>query len=121
VHHGYLAEVEYPRARNLRSAVYQAVCSPLRNTLGTPEQLTMRFGWSRAGERIFRALARSAGVKPAKVGWRLTHKRPWFSNHLGTIELEGRQATLNVERTVPVGTENPDEARLQKILEHRLA
>ncbi len=121
VHHGYLAEVELPDSPNLGSAVYQAVCSPLRNTLNTPERLAMRFGWSGAGERLFRVLAHAAGVKPEKVSWRLVRQRPWFENHVGTIDLEGRRASLKVERTIPAGTENPDEAHLQKILEHRLA
>src|SRR5829696_3816311 len=121
VHHGYLAEVEYPRDRNLESAVYQAVCSPLRNTLGAPEQLAMRLGWSRLGERVSRALARAAGIKPAGVNWRLTHEKPWFENHVGTVELRGRRANLKVERAVPAGTEDPDKALLEKILEHELA
>ena len=121
VHHGYLGEVEYPRERNLKSAVYQAVCSPLRNTLGAPEQLAMRAGWSRLGERVFRALARAAGIKPAGVNWRLTHEKPWFENHVGTVELRGRRANLKVERAVPAGTEDPDKARLERILEHELA
>ena len=121
VHHGYLAEVEYPHDLNLQSAVYQAVCSPLRNTLGIPEQLAMRAGWSRLGERVCRALARAAGIKPAGVSWRLTHEKPWFENHVGTVELKKRQANLKVERTVPAGTKDPDKARLEKILEHELA
>src|SRR3712207_8062569 len=31
VHHAYLAEVAYPRGSGVRSAVWQAVCSPFRN------------------------------------------------------------------------------------------
>jgi hypothetical protein len=81
----------------------------------------MHAGWSRLGERVCRALARAAGIKLAGVSWRLTHEKPWFENHVGTVELKGRQANLKVERTVPAGTKDPDKARLEKILEHELA
>ncbi len=121
VHHGYLARAELRNAPDLASAVYQAVCSPLRNTLGTPERLAMLFGWSRAGEAIFGALARAAGVGQADIRWRLTHKRPCFDNHVGTIELEGRQARLQIRKTVPAGTNNPRDVCLRKVLDQRLA
>ena len=121
VHHGYLAEAELGDAPELASAFYQAVCSPLRNTLGTPERLAMLFGWSRAGEAIFRTLARAAGVGEAGIRWRLTHEKPCFDNHVGTIELRGREARLEIRKTVPAGTENPREVRLRKFLDQRLA
>ena len=35
VHHSYLANVAYPRSADVRSAVYQAVCSPVRNPLAS--------------------------------------------------------------------------------------
>ena len=47
VHHGYLAEVSY--GDGVRSSVHQAVSSPLRNPLGTPERLSLRAGWSKTG------------------------------------------------------------------------
>ncbi len=121
VHHGYLAEAELRDAPNLASAVYQAVCSPLRNTLSTPERLAMLFGWSRAGEAIFGALARAAGVGQEGIRWRLTHERPCFDNHVGTIQLRGREARLEIRKTVPAGTSDPREVRLRKILDRRLA
>jgi hypothetical protein len=34
----------------VKSPVYQAASSPLRNPLGLPERLAMRFGWSKTGE-----------------------------------------------------------------------
>ena len=121
VHHGYLAKAEIHGAPGLASAVYQAVCSPLRNTLGTPERLAMLFGWSRAGEAIFSTLARAAGVGDTAIRWRLTHERPCFDNHVGTVELRGRQARLEIRKTVPAGTRDPREVRLQKVLDQRLA
>ena len=121
VHHGYLAGAELPDAPNLQSRVYQAVCSPLRNTLSTPERLAMLFGWSRAGEAIFGALARAAGVGQAGIRWSLTHEKPCFDNHIGTIELRGREARLRIRKTTPPGTEDPLKVRLQEVLNRRLA
>ena len=121
VHHGYLAKAELQNAPDLASAVYQAVCSPLRNTLGTPERLAMLFGWSRAGEIIFRVLARAAGVGQASIRWRLTHDKPCFDNHVGAIKLRGREARLEIRKTVPAGTSDPQKVRLQKFLDQRLA
>ena len=121
VHHGYLAEATLRDAPGLSSAVYQAVCSPLRNTLSKPERLAMLFGWSRAGELVFKALARAAGVGPDALRWRLTHERPCFDNHIGTVELRGRRARLRIEKTVPAGTDDPRNARLQEFLDKRLA
>ncbi len=46
------------------------------------------------------------------------HEEPWFENHVSTLELRGREATLKVEKTTP---EDPGEPRLYTILEHRLA
>jgi hypothetical protein len=116
VHHGYLAEMDL--GAGVESAVYQAVCSPLRNPLGFPERLALGAGWTRTGERVGKSLARLAGVEEPRVRWRLTHEEPWFHNHVGTLELRGREATLRVEKTTP---EDGREPRLYTLLEHRLA
>ena len=121
VHHGYLAEAGFGDAPDLGSAVYQAVCSPLRNTLGTPERLAMLFGWSRVAEAIFKTLARAARVGHTGIRWSLAHEKPCFDNHIGTIELRGREARLEIRKTVPAGTEDPEEVRLRRFLNQRLA
>ena len=116
VHHGYLAEMDL--GAGVQSAVYQAVCSPLRNPLGTPERLALGAGWTRTGELVGKTLALLAGVEEPQVRWRLTHEEPWFHNHVGTLELRGREAILRVEKTTP---EDGREPRLYTLLEHRLA
>jgi hypothetical protein len=116
VHHGYLAEMDL--GDGVESPAYQAVCSPLRNPLGTPERLALGAGWTRSGELIGKTLARLAGVEEPRVRWQLTHKEPWFHNHVGTLELRGREATLRVEKTTP---EDGSEPRLYTVLERRLA
>jgi hypothetical protein len=117
VHHGYLAEVDFV-GDGVESPVYQSVCSPLRNPLGMPERLAMRAGWTKRGELVSKALARSAGAAEPDIRWSLTHEKPWFENHVSTLELRGREAFLKVEKTTP---EDDGEPRLHKILEHRLA
>ena len=47
VHHAYLAEVAFRRDADVKSAVYQAVCSPYRNALDSHERAVVRVGSSR--------------------------------------------------------------------------
>ncbi len=116
VHHGYLAEMDF--GDGVKSPVYQAASSPLRNPLGLPERLGMRFGWSKTGERIGETLIRLAGVEKPSLSWRLLHEGPWFDNHVSSLAIRGREATLKVETTTP---EDAGEPRLYTLLERRLA
>ncbi len=118
VHHGYLAEIGFENGAGVKSPTYQMVSSPLRNPLGFPERLALYVGWTKAGEFVGKALARLAGAKEPGVYWRLMHKDPWFVNHVSTLELRGREASLKVEKTTP---EDAGEPRLHTILERRLA
>ena len=117
VHHAYLAEVAFPRDANVRSAVYQAVCSPFRNPLDHRERRTIRFGASRVGHLVGRLLARTAGVGDPPIRWRF-HGGPWFDNQVGTLELHERRARVRLERTLPEEWEHP---RLHTCLDQRLA
>ena len=116
VHHGYLARMDF--GDDVKTPVYQSASSPLRNPLGIPERLVMRFGWSERGRRVGEALSRLAGVEEPAVNWHLVHEEPWFHNHVTSLEIRGRRALLEVEKTIP---ENDDEPHLYRILEHRLA
>ena len=116
VHHGYLAELEL--GPGAKSPAYQAVGSPIRNPLGLPERLALRAAWTRAGAALGRSIARLAGVGDPPVGWRLLHRRPWFDNHISTLEFDGRRSTLLVEKTTP---EDGREPRLIPLLGRRLA
>ena len=118
VHHGYLAEVGFGDGTSVESSVYQSVSSPLRNPLGLPERLSLLASWSKAGELLGKTLAQLAGVKEPDVRWRLTHRGPWFSNHISTLEFRDREALLKVEETTP---EDAREPTLHQILERRLA
>ena len=116
VHHGYLARMDF--GDDVKTPVYQSASSPLRNPLGIPERLVMRFGWSDRGRRVGETLSRLAGVEEPDVRWHLVHEEPWFHNHVTSLEIRGRRALLEVEKTIP---ENDDEPHLYRILEHRLA
>ena len=116
VHHGYLAKMDF--GDGVETPVYQSASSPLRNPLGFPERLVMRFGWTDLGRRVGEALLRLAGVEKPDLNWQLVHREPWFHNHISSLQIRDREATLKVEKTTPY---NNDEPNLFPVLEHRLA
>jgi hypothetical protein len=118
VHHAYLFEVGYPRGTAMKSNVWQAVCSPYRNPLGERERQTIRIGMSRGLELVGRTLARLAGVRDPGIGWRMTGDGPWFDNQVATLEIDGRDISMRLEKAVPV---SEHEARLECVLEQPLA
>jgi hypothetical protein len=118
VHHAYLAEVGFPPGSGVRSSIYQATCSPLRNPLDERERRGIRFAFGRAGTQAARLLARAAGVDDPPVRWRLTHDAPFFDNQVCFLELDGRRSRLWLEKTVP---EENDGYSLETVFERRLA
>ena len=126
VHHAYFYEAGFRRdpsvpvgAANGRSAVYQAVCSPMRNPLSDPERRAIRLASSRPAIAVARLLARAAGARDTDVRWRsAVPGEPWFNNQLATLELEGPRALVRLERVVP-GTAGPPQ--LEQIAELQLA
>jgi hypothetical protein len=119
VHHAYLSEVAFPRDANVRSAVYQAVCSPLRNPLDSKERRVINAAMTRTAHAIARGLAKAAGVKDPPVRWRLVDDGPWFDNQVGTLLIEGRKIEMALDKAVE--GESDAEPALERVLEHRLA
>ena len=118
VHHAYLSEVAFRRQDGVeRCPVYQAVCSPFRNPLDAHERRAIRFGTSKAGHALGRALARAAGVEDPDLRWRMI-EGPYFDNQVATLELHHRSARVTLERTVP-GDGTPP--RLHECFSRRLA
>jgi hypothetical protein len=117
VHHAYLAEVAFPRSAGVDSAVWQAVCSPFRNALDRHERATIRFGNSAVGRGVTKALARSAGVRPPAIRWRFA-EGPFYDNQIATLTLDGRRASLKLERTS--GDPNLDKRQLVTSFERSL-
>ncbi len=117
VHHGYLAEASFDTG-NVESKVHQAVCSPLRNALPGKKSRLQQVAWTTPAAIAGPLLSRLAGVEPPDLTWRLTHERPFFSNQVATLELEGRSATITFEEAVADASGRPG---LRRILERRLA
>jgi len=117
VHHCYLQEAAFRRAAGVRSAVYQAVCSPVRNPLSRRERALLKMGHrSRVLARALRRLAHAVGVEDPEAGWRLVQP-PTFDNQLATLRLNGRAAWLRIARTTPGdGAEPVLEATLDRRL-----
>jgi phosphodiesterase/alkaline phosphatase D-like protein len=118
VHHAYLFEVAFPRGSGVKSHVWQAVCSPYRNPLEKKERRVIRVGMSRPFEVVWRALAHSAGVEDPAVQWRMVGDGPWFDNQVAGLTIDGREIEMRLDKAVPVDT---DSARLERVLDHRLA
>lgn len=117
VHHAYLAEMGFRPEAGVRSAVAQLVCSPYRNPLQERERRVVRAGFSRPFAALAGALARLAGAPPPGMGWR-TAEGPYFDNQVATLRLDGRRASVRLDKTV-AGEE--DERALEKTFERRLA
>ena len=117
IHHSYLAAVDFPAGADARSAVYQAVCSPIHNMLSRSFRRGQQVATSRAGELIGATLARLAGVSKPEIRWRITHG-PWFYNMLSTLEFDDRSARIRLERTAPDAAGTP---RLQPVCETELS
>ena len=118
VHHTYLAELAFPGQRGIQSRAWQAVCSPLRNPLPASMRAAHQRAFRRPAAVLARRLARLARVPPEAVDWRVV-EGPYFDNHLGLLELDGRSATLRVERAV--ASEDGVPGGLEPLYEHRLA
>ena len=117
VHHAYLAEVAFRRQAGVDAVVWQGVCSPFRNALDRRERVVIRLGNSRLGESIGRLLARAAGVSPPQIRWRMA-EGPFYDNQVATLSLDGRQATLKLERTI--GDPKLDKRQLTTSFERRI-
>jgi hypothetical protein len=117
VHHAYLAEVAFRRGSGVRSAVWQAVCSPFRNALDAHEERMIAFSLSPAGRMIGRSLARAAGAREPDIRWRFS-EGPFYDNQVATLTLRGRAASLRLEKTV--GDPESDRRELELVFERSL-
>src|SRR5688572_29751617 len=115
IHHAYLAEVAFRDSTEVKSSIWQAVCSPYRNPLDSKERRIARFGCSRWARPIGRALAASAGVDRSNVRWELVEP-PTFDNQIATLRIDGPSVSMEIERTRPA-----EEPELETSLSRRLA
>jgi hypothetical protein len=119
VHHAYLAQIGFRPGSGVKSAVWQAVCSPFRNPLDTRERRVILGAWTRAAELVTRKLARRAGVVDPGVSWRLAHERPWFNNQVATLCFDGPRATFLLEKALPTDDGHGD-PELECVFRHSI-
>jgi len=93
VHYSYLARARLPRRE---TAVYQIVCSPIRNPLARTLRLLNGLASFGFAGLVGRALARSAGVAKPLFSWSIP-RGPFFYNALATIDLARRDAVLRFD------------------------
>jgi hypothetical protein len=117
IHHSYLADVALPAGVAARSAVYQAVCSPMHNALPGSMRRGQQLIASRGGTAAIRALARLARVPDPRIKWRIT-RGPWFRNMLATLEFSGAAARISFAATAPGPAATP---RLRPVCETKLS
>ena len=130
VHHAYVAEPDHffpgPQDEEPHARVVQLTCSPMHNSIPAVLRPGFRFGWSRTGKWIGRALARHAHADPSPLTWRRTGG-PWFGNQLMTLTLHGRSAEFSLDqaRTADAArTAEPDggpRSTLTRVLTRALA
>lgn len=97
VHHAYIAEPSWPAGSGPEARTLQLTCSPVHNSVPLSMRLGFRFGWSRLGRALGRALAGRGKVPRPSIDWHRTGG-PWFGNQLMTLTLRGRGAMLRLER-----------------------
>ncbi len=119
VHHAYLSEVAFRRGSEVKSAVYQAVCSPMRNPLDARERRAIKAMFTKPVLALTRALSRAAGVAEPSIRWRKVGGGPWFANQLATLEIDGRTIDFKIEKARPDG--HGGSTPLQCVQESRLA
>ena len=90
----------------------------MRNALPGKKSRLQSAAWTKSAALAGRLLTRLAGIEAPDVGWRLTHDKLWFENHIATLELDGRRAKITFEEAVQ---ENSGEPGLRRIYERRLA
>jgi hypothetical protein len=117
VHHAYLAEATFGLDAAVKSAVYQAVCSPFRNALNSHERQMIRFALTKPGTAIGRGLARTVGRRAPQLRWQLV-EGPFFDNQVATITLDDRRARMKLEKTI--ADAESDERRLETVFDRRL-
>lgn len=100
VHHAYVAEPVWAEpARQPAAHVVQLTCSPVHNSVPPQIRLGFRFGWSRLARGLGNRLARHGRCPRPSVDWNRSGG-PWFGNQLMTLTLQGRSASLRLEKVV---------------------
>jgi hypothetical protein len=100
VHNAYLERVAFKRGDGVRSSVWQGVCSPFRNPLDGHERFAVKLSASRPFGVLTKALAHRAGVEDPGIRWK-TVAGPAFDNQVATLDWNGPDAKITLERAEP--------------------
>jgi hypothetical protein len=109
VHNAYLARIAFRKGEGVKSGVYQAVCSPVRNPLPRNQRLIQRVAASRPFAAVARLVASSAGVPRPNIRWRY-EAGPSFANQVAALEIDGRSAELVHQCAVEGPGDDPEVA-----------
>ena len=112
VHTAYVAEVALDSRQ--ASRVYQLVCSPFRHPLEPRERRVIRMLKTPVAERLLRLLARTAGVRPPAVAWKLV-RGPTFDNSIAVLALDERAAAVTISRSGGEEEDGPALAALHEL------
>ncbi|MGQ0845304.1 MAG: alkaline phosphatase D family protein [Sporichthyaceae bacterium] len=115
IHCSYLATVQAP---GLRSAVHQAVCSPIRNPLPKRPASVLAKAWNPRAAGLVRRLAGRAGVAPDPLTWRLV-SGPDFRNGLMTLVNGERSAHVRFDVAAPGGLREEWTSDLAQVADRR--
>jgi hypothetical protein len=99
------------------SSVYQLVCSPFRNPMGTHRRRLVNAAGGRSAARIFAALARACGVSRPTVSWGYLSQRT-YDNTIGELRLDHRLASVSFRRSK---TTTESGAWLKDVVDHQLS
>ncbi len=105
VHHAYLAEAKFASGP-VTTRVLQATCSPVRNPLDAHERRALRTSFGRPMGALTKWMADKAGVRPAPLRWAFAQP-PTFDNQIAELQVNGRSATIRIEKTLPEDWEAP--------------
>ena len=103
----------------MRSAVHQAVCSPVRHPLEANERRVIRFADTRLARAVGWALRKAARAPDPAIRWDVVDG-PWFDNQVGSLRHDGRHAEVRLDKTIP-GEGEEDERRLDRVFERTLS
>ncbi len=116
MHHAYLAEVAFRRVGRGRERrlpgdlLADAKPARRKRAADDPDRgLAL-------GHAIGRALARAAGVEDPEIRWRFC-EGPWFNNQVATLKIDGREASMRLDKTVATDGE---EFELERVFDHPL-
>ena len=116
VHTTYAARVDLGDEGG-SSSVYQLVCSPFRNPMGTRRRRVVHAAGGPVAARIFAGLARACGVSRPTVSWEYLSPRT-YDNTIGELCLDRRSASVRLRRSKTTSESGP---WLKGVVDHQLS